>query len=394
MSGPLLTIRDYEARAREIMPRALFDRLFGWYGAPDFVTNTNNIAALDTIKLRPRVLAEVSHRDLSTEVLGQEIKFPVILAPVGFQQVSHPLGELATARAAGAAGTIMALSTCSNYSIEEVASAANGPLWFQLYFLRDKGLTETLVRRAEATGYSALVLTVDNPGIVWKERVRRYGYVHEAERSMGTFADMEYPNLPEADNFLESVVPVLTWSNLQWLRSITSLPLVIKGVQTAQDAILCREYGADALVVSNHGGNTVQGTQGTAGILPGVVDAVGDQVTVLVDGGIRAGTDVLKCLALGAKAVLIGRPIFWGLTVDGEDGLRRELEILREELDVAMGLCGVRSVNEVTRSLVNVPPDKKAADGGAGQIERLGRLLERGHITGEEFEAIKPTLPG
>lgn len=389
---PLLTVPDYEARARDTMPRALFDRLFGTYGAPDWVTNTNNVAAFNAIKLRPRVLVDVSHRDLSTEVLGQKISFPVMLAPAGTHQRAHPRGELASARAAGAVGTTMGLSTASSYSIEEVADAATGPLWFQLYFFRDRELTEILVRRAQNAGYNALMLTVDNLGARSREREYRYAYTLQAERTLKNFVGIERPNLPTRDNFGESFESALNWSDLEWLRSITSMPLVIKGVQTAEDASLCVEHGADALVVSNHGGHALQGTKGTIEMLPEVADAVGDRVEVFLDGGIRRGTDVLKSLALGAKAVFIGRAIFWGLSVDGEAGVRRVLELLRDELDVAMGLSGVTDVKNVDRSLVVEPNGGARGHDVIDQLERLARLLEQGYLTREEFETQKAKL--
>jgi isopentenyl diphosphate isomerase/L-lactate dehydrogenase-like FMN-dependent dehydrogenase len=389
---PLLTVSDYEARARETMPRVLFDRLFGTYGAPDWITNTNNVAAFDAIKLRPRVLADVSHRDLSTKVLGQQIGFPVMLAPTGTHQRAHPEGELASARAAGATGTIMALSTASSYSIEEVADVAAGPLWFQLYFFKDRELTEILVRRAQKAGYKALLLTVDNLGARSRERENRYAYTLQSERILKNFVGIELPNLPTRDNFGESFESALNWSDLAWLRSITSMPLVIKGIQTAEDARLCSEYGAEGLIVSNHGGHALQGTKGTVEMLPEVVEEVGDRLEVFLDGGIRRGTDVLKALALGAKAVFIGRAIFWGLSVDGEAGVRRVLEILRAELDVAMGLCGARDVKKVDRSLVIEPNGDRGGDGAVGQLERLARLLEQGYLTRQEFEAQKAQL--
>ncbi len=222
MPTPLLTIADYEARARETMPKAVFDRLFGTYGAPDFVTNTNNIAAFDALRLRPRVLVGVSLRDLSIAVLGQRIRFPVILAPAGSHQRAHPQGELASARAAGAAGTIMGLSTAASYSIEEVAEAAPGPLWFQLYFFKDRELTAALVQRANRTGYSALMLTVDNLGANSREREYRYAYTLLDDRIWRNLADTGLPNVPTRDNVLESFEAALNWSDLEWLRSITS----------------------------------------------------------------------------------------------------------------------------------------------------------------------------
>ena len=393
---PLLTVPDYEARARETMPKALlhFDRLFGTYGAPTMTPNTNNLAAFEALKLRPRVLVDVSHRDLSTEVLGQKISFPVMLAPLGTHQLAHPEGELASARAAGAAGTIMGLSTGSSYSIEEVADVATGPLWFQLYFFKDRELTETLVRRAQRAGYTALMLTVDNLGAGSRKEVReyRYGYSVESERTLKNLVGLELQNLPTRDNLYDSFESALNWSDLEWLRSISSMPLVVKGIQTAEDARLCVEHGADGLVVSNHGGHAIEGSEGTVAMLPEVVDAAGDRVEVFLDGGVRRGTDILKALALGAKAVFIGRPIFWGLSIDGEAGLRRLLDILRDELDVAMGRCGVTDVKKVDRSLVVGYDGGRRGDHVVGQLERLASLLERGYMTREEFETQKVQL--
>ncbi len=391
---PLLTSPDYEARARETMPKALFDRLFGTYGAPIMTSNTNNLAAFEALKLRPRVLADVSHRNLSTEVLGHEINFPVMLAPTGTHQRAHPQGELAAAQAAGSAGTIMGLSTASSYSIEEVAEVATGGLWFQLYFFRDRELTEILVRRAQQAGYSALMLTVDNLGARSRERESRYAYTLEAERILKNFVGIELPNLPNRDNFGDSFESALNWSDLEWLRSLTSMPLVIKGIQTAEDARLCAEHGVEGLIVSNHGGHALEGTSGTVELLPEVVDAVGDRAEVFLDGGVRRGTDVLKSLALGAKAVFIGRPIFWGLSVNGETGVRHILDILRDELDVAMGLCGQTDVKKVDRSLVVGPDSRSSGDGVIDQLERLARLLEQGYLTRDEFETQKAKLLG
>lgn len=391
---PLLTIPDYEARAKQTMPSALFERLFGAYGGPTMFSNTNNLAALESIKLRPRVLAGVSNRSLSTEVLGQKIAFPIMLAPTGTHQRAHPQGEMASARAAGASGTILSLSTASSYSIEEVAEAATGPLWFQLYFFKDRELTEILVRRAQSAGYSALVLTVDNLGARSTEREDRYAYTLDAERILKNFVGIELPDLPNRDNFGDMFESGLTWSDLEWLRSLTSMPIVIKGIQTAEDARLCVEYGVEGLVVSNHGGHALEGASGTIQILPEVVEAVGDRAEVYIDGGVRRGTDVLKCLALGAKAVFIGRPIFWGLSVGGEDGMSHVLEILRNELDIAMGLCGLTDVKKADPSLVALPNGGNRGNGTVDALERLARLLEQGYLTRDEFESQKAKLLG
>ena len=368
--------------------------MFGDLGAPDWTTNTNNVAAFDRLTLRPRVLVDVSNRDLSTEVLGTKISLPVMLAPAGTHQRAHPLGELASARAAGSRGTIMGLSTSASYSIEEVAEVATGPLWFQLYFFPDRELTETLVRRAEQAGYTGLMLTVDNLGANSREREHRYAYSLDAERILKNFRTIELPNLPTRDNISESLDHSLNWSDLEWIRSITSMPLMIKGIQTPEDGRLCVEHGADALIVSNHGGHALEGTKGTIEMLPEIADVVGDRLEVYMDGGVRRGTDVLKALALGAKAVFIGRPIFWGLSVEGEAGVARVLDILRDELSVAMGLCGVSDVKLVDRSLVDYPGPSSQDGGFVSQLERLARLHEQGYLTREEFEAQKARVLG
>ena len=387
----LLTINDYESRAKETMPKALFDRLFGELGAPDWTSNTANVLAMESVKLRPRVLVDVSRRDLSTEVLGQRISLPVMLAPTGTHQRAHPAGELASARAAAAAGTIMGLSTASSYSIEEVAQAAENPLWFQLYFFQNRELTEILVRRAENAGYNAIMLTVDNLGANSREREHRYAYILESERILKNFQGIELPDLPTRENFAESFESALNWRDLEWLRSLTSMPLVIKGVQTAEDARLCAENGVEALVVSNHGGHAMQGTDGAINMLPAIADAVGDRLEVYLDGGVRRGADVLKALALGARATFIGRPIFWGLSVAGEEGVRHCLEILRQELSVAMGLCGVTDARRVDPSVARNPAAEASP---VADLERLARLLEQGYLTREEFEGQKARLLG
>ena len=396
MTGPtaLLNIADYEARAKETMPKAVFDRLFGDIGAPDWTANTSNVAAFEQVKLRPRILVDVSERNLSTEVLGQEISLPVMLAPTGYQQRAHPLGELASARAAGSRGTLLSLSTASSYSIEEVADAATGPLWFQLYFFPDRELNKNLVRRAEDAGYTGLMLTADNSGASSREREYRYAYILESERLLKNFVGIELPNLPTRENFTESLDRSMNWSDLEWLRSITTMPLMVKGVQTAQDARLCVDHGADALIVSNHGGHALQGGIGTIEMLPDIAAAVGDRLEVYMDGGIRHGADVLKALALGAKAVFIGRPIFWGLSVGGEDGVSHVLDILRNELDVAMGLCGVTDVKHVSSDLVDHWSTVSKDGAVVSQLERLASLLEQGYLTREEFETQKSRLLG
>ena len=405
MTTGLLNVRDYEARARQTMPTALFDRMFGSYGAPDSITYTHNLAAFEALKLRPRVLVGESHRVLSTKVMGQTISFPVMLSPAGHHQRAHPQGELASARAAGTVGTLMALSIFANYSMEEVAEVATGPMWIQLYPFRDKELTKTMVQRAEHAGFRGLVLTVDQLGARTSDGpryhrdqgTREQAFVRShsvpADSIYKNFVDVVQPGLAAREEVLRSVDSDFKWSDLEWLRSITSLPMTIKGIQTAEDAVLCAEHGMDGLVVSNHGGLAMEGARGTLETLPEVVDAVGDRLEVFLDGGIRRGTDVLRALALGAKAVFIGRPMFWGLSVDGEDGGRSVLEILRDELFVTMGLMGVADVNKIDRSLVQVPNGWGRGDDDVEErLERLARLLEQGYLTRDAFDARKGKL--
>ena len=362
MSGQLLTLADYEAQARTLMPRPLFDVLFGAYGAPGFEANTRNIAAFESMTLRPRVLNGAGGRDLSTTVLGQKISLPVMLAPVGSHQRGHPEGELASAIAAKAAGTILALSTVATYSIEEVAEASDGPLWFQLYIFRNRPLTELLVRRAEAAGYRAIMLTVDHIGANSREREMRYDFrifgeervVHttSADRVLRNFAGVDLPDLPTGATMGTAFEPGLTWADVAWLRRLTSLPIVIKGIQTAEDAALAAEHGVDAIVVSNHGGHALPEAEATLTVLPEVAETVGGRLEIYLDGGIRRGSDVLKALALGARGVFIGRPLFWGLAVGGAEGVAGVLDILRQELASAMALCGVYDCRNVPATLV------------------------------------------
>ena len=329
-------------------------------GAEDEVTIRRNREGFEKLTLRPRVLLDVAERDLSVTVLGRSISFPVMIGPGGTQRTVHPDGELATARAAGTAGTIMALATSSSCTIEEVAEAASGPLWFQLYHYGNE-LTPMLIERAEAAGYCALCVTADVPaGTIFAEREQRDGY----RRQLG----VEYANFTaEAAGLgMESGTPTamlwerphpipITWSDIEWFRSMTKLPIVLKGVMTAEDARIAVEHGIEAIIVSNHGGRTLDGQAATIDTLPEVEQAIQSRCEVYLDGGIRRGTDVLKALALGADAVLIGRPLFWGLAVDGEAGVTRVLEILRNEMDRAMAYAGKATVASIDRNLVRRP---------------------------------------
>ena len=352
-TGPV-NIYEYEAIARERMPLSEYDFVAG--GATDEITLRRTRAAFDSIMLRPRMLVDVEHRDLSTTVLGQRIPFPIMADPSGGHGRAHPEGELATARAAGAMGTVMVLSSGSTYTMEEVAEAATGPIWFQQYLFQDRGLTRLMAQRAQEAGYSALCITLDSSIRAKRERNIRNNYTGQPSPNYAGIVDMaEYrwdlsSDAPRGVN--ELINRAATWSELDWLAANTPLPLLVKGIMTGEDARLCAEHGVKALIVSNHGARQLDTTFSTIEVLPEVVAAVDGQVEVYMDGGIRRGTDVLKALALGARAVLIGRPLFWGLAADGEAGVRAVLEMLQDELDIAMGMCGRSTIDSIDIGLL------------------------------------------
>ena len=357
MKPEFINLFDYEARARQILPEAIWG--FIEAGAFDEITVKRNRRALDAVSLRPRLMVDIWERDLSTTVFGKSVSFPVMLAPAGCHKLAHPDGELASARAAGAAGTLMALSNSSNYSIEQVAGAATGPLWFQLSH-RGYDRSELMVHRAEEAGYAAICVTVDAPVSWEKERDIRNQFARPVGMELGNYAADRaalgiQEGTPEAAAWDPGKVPPFTWSDVSWLRSITSLPLLIKGIRTAGDAHMCVEHGLDGLIVSNHGARHTDGTLSSIETLPEVVEAAGDHVEVYLDSGVRRGSDVFRALALGARGVFIGRPVFWGLAVDGEDGVRDVLEMLRSELSRAMGVCGAGRVEDINRSMVALP---------------------------------------
>ena len=355
-----LNVFELEAIARERLSPEAYDYYAG--GAHDEVTLRENRAAYDRVSIAYRVLVDVSRRDLTTSVLGQPVAMPVLVAPTAFHRLATPEGELATARAAGAAGTVMTLSTLSTTRIEEVVAAASGPVWFQLYVYRDRGATEGLVRRAEAAGCRALVLTVDAPLLGRRERDVRNRFRLPPGLAVANLLPEGYGEMPPAaaDSGLAAYVasfldPALTWRDVAWLRSITELPVLVKGIIRPDDALRAAEAGAAGVVVSNHGGRQLDTSPATLDVLPEIVDALtahGHRIEVLMDGGVRRGTDILKALALGARAVLVGRPVLWGLAADGEAGALSVLRLLRDELDLAMALAGAPTVAGITRDLV------------------------------------------
>lgn len=357
-----INLYDYEAQAKLRLPHNDWDTIEA--GAMDMFTTRRNRSAFEALTLRPRFLRDIDNLDISTTVLGEEISMPVMIAPAGSHMKAHPDGELATARGAGMSNTLMMLSTSSNYSLEEVAEAASGPLWFQLYH-RGYDLTEMLVRRAEEAGFKAINLTVDTPVPSPKERDLRNRYTRQDD--LGNFRGLDRPQnevsgTDETPGWEVSQTTPLTWRELEWLRGLTGLPLVLKGIRTAEDAHVAVECGVNGIQVSTHGGRQLDMTMGAIEMLPEVVDAVNGRAEVYLDSGVRRGSDVVKALSLGARAVAIGRPLFWGLAVNGAEGVHGVLELLREEVTRAMAYCGQTSVQDLEANLVGIP------DGwGAGQ---------------------------
>ena len=355
-SIPFLNLAEIELAARERLTPLAYEYYVG--GANDEVTVRENRAAFDRIALRYHVLVDVSQRSTSTTVLGTPIDFPVIVAPTAFQRLACDDGELATARAAAAAGTIMILSTAATCTIEDVG-ALGGHQWFQLYVYTDRGLTKALVERAEAAGMKAIVLTVDAPVLGRRERdLRNRFHLPDGVRLANVPSSGSVPRPTGhgesglANHFASGIDASLTWKDVEWLRSITRLPVLIKGIVRGDDATRAVEHGAAGIIVSNHGGRQLDTAIATIRALPKVAEAVAGRAEVLVDGGVRRGTDVIKAIALGARAVLVGRPVVWGLAASGESGARRVLELLRAEVDQAMALCGCPTVGDISRDLV------------------------------------------
>jgi isopentenyl diphosphate isomerase/L-lactate dehydrogenase-like FMN-dependent dehydrogenase len=355
-----VNLLELEELAREKLSQMTYDYYAG--GAEDEITLRENRAAFGRIALRPRMLVDVSRIDTSTTVLGQPVPSPILVAPTAMHRLAHPEGEVATARGAGAAGALMAVSTLATCSLEEVAAAASGPLWFQLYVYKDRGVTRALVERAKVAGYKALCVTVDAPHSGRRERDdhNHFGLPPELH-----FANFEHSSmrtmLPQSGRsglgpYIASMMDLtLTWKDVVWFREMADMPVLVKGVLTAEDARLAVEHGADGIVVSNHGGRQLDTAVATIEALPEVVEAANGRAEVYLDGGVRRGTDVLKALALGARGVLLGRPVLWGLALAGAEGVERVLLMLRHELEEVMLLSGCPAIASISRSLVRLP---------------------------------------
>ena len=355
---------DWEARAEEALDPAAFGYIAGGAGAE--LTVRANREAFERRRLRPRMLAGNKERELSVEVLGTRSPAPFFLAPIGVLGIAHPEGEVAVARAAAATGIPMILSSAASHSLEEIAEAmVDAPRWFQLYWISDREVAASLIERAEAAGYGAIVMTLDTLTLGWRPRDLRNAYLPflSGEGCAQFFTDPVFRSRlarpPEEDVLSAAAMMLasfsnlgLTWDDVAWLRERVKLPLLVKGVLTPEDAVRARDCGVDGVIVSNHGGRQVDGAIASLDALVEVREALGDEATVLVDGGVRTGSDVLKALALGANAVLLGRPYAYGLAVGGQEGVEVVIRQLLAEIDITLALLGGRTVRDLDRSFV------------------------------------------
>ncbi|XP_058079577.1 peroxisomal (S)-2-hydroxyacid oxidase GLO4-like isoform X1 [Magnolia sinica] len=359
MAGDPVNISEFQELARQALPKMNYDYFSG--GAEDEHTLRENVEAFRRITFQPRILIDVSNVDVSSSILGYNVSAPIMVAPTGMHKLAHPEGEVATARAAAACNTIMVLSFSSNSTIEEVASSCNAIRFYQLYVYQRRDVSEKLVRRAERNGFKAIVLTADTPKLGRRERDIRNKMVVPMLKNLEGLLSVEVNS--EGGSKLEAYAsqtmdPSLSWKDIGWLKSITSLPILIKGVLTAEDARMAVDAGVAGVIVSNHGARQLDYAPASITVLEEVVDAVAGRVPVLVDGGIRRGTDVFKALALGAQAVMVGRPVIYGLAAKGEYGARRVIEMLRDELELTMALNGCHCVKDITRSYVRTECDR------------------------------------
>jgi 4-hydroxymandelate oxidase len=353
-----ICLPDFEAAAKEKLPHVAWEYLSG--GAGDELTLARNRAKLDELLLAPRVMRDVSLIDTGTTLLGRRHAAPILLAPTGYHRVFHDDGENATARGAAMSGVTMIVSTPATTALDEVARASDAPKWYQIYVQRDRGWTRELIAKAEKSGYEAFVLTVDTPVLGARDREKRARFELPPHLRMPNFPALPHGYKADDHHVPDSIYnpfldPTLTWDAIPWLREHTRLPVLVKGILSAEDARLAVERGAAGVIVSNHGGRNLDTVPATIEALPGVVAAVAGRAPVLLDGGVRRGTDVVKSLALGASGVLIGRLYLWGLAAGGDEGVARVVKLLRLELEAAMALLGVTSIAAVDRSVLWKP---------------------------------------
>jgi (S)-2-hydroxy-acid oxidase len=347
----VFNLSDFEELARDNLSAPAYAYYAG--GAGDEITVGENVEAFKRRRLRPRVMVDVSEIDTSSSFLGTPVPIPVGLAPTAQQRFAHPEGEVATARAAMEAGVLMCVSTIANRSLEDVASVGPAPRWFQLYIHKDRGISKAMVERAVAHGYRAIAITVDLPYPGYRERELRNPVVFEDELAFGNFEGIVETEGAELLRLLDDVVnTTVTWDDVAWVKDLSALPVLVKGVMTGEDAVLAAENGAEGVVVSNHGGRQLDRVPASIDVLEEVVNAVAGRGEIYLDGGVRRGVDVALALALGAQGVFMGRPYLYALAAAGEAGILRALELLGAEFANAMGLLGVTNVKELNRAHV------------------------------------------
>ncbi|KAI8480432.1 Hydroxyacid oxidase 2 [Branchiostoma belcheri] len=359
IAGRMVCVDDFEEYSKKHLSKATWEFFSG--GAEECQTVSENRIAFKRFRLRPRFLRDVSRRDLSTTLLGERVEFPIGVSPAGLQDLAWPQGDICVAKVAAEMGACMAVSTFASSSAEDIMAASPAGLkWFQMYFMPNKSFTQRLIHKVEKAGYKALVVTIDLP-IVGK----RYS---DIKNKFQLPSHVTVPNLlalkdgSEQDSAKDGrnygmggspQDPAFSWKDIDWLSSISNLPIILKGVMTAEDAGIALDHpGVKGILVSNHGGRQLDGVPATVEALPEIVQAVGNKLEVYLDGGVRTGTDALKTLALGARAVFVGRPVIWGLTFNGEEGVRQVMKILRDELDLAMALSGCCTLADISPSLV------------------------------------------
>jgi 4-hydroxymandelate oxidase len=347
-----VSLSDFEALARERIPRMAYEYISG--GAADEITLRWNRESFDRIRLRPKILVDVSNLDTRLTLFGQDLPFPILLAPTAYHRLVHPEGEIATVKGAALAGATLIASMLATTTVEEMAKAATRPLWFQTYILKDRGFTRDLVQRAEGAGCKAICVTVDSPVVGARNRDQRANFALPPEMERANLKGLMRPggNLrpPEGDIYTPILDASLTWKEIDWLRSFARVPVLLKGVLNPDDAEQAVKAGASGIIVSNHGARNLDTVPATIDVLSEVTERVAGRIPVLMDSGVRRGTDVLKALALGATAVLIGRPYLYGLGVAGPEGVRRVVNILQTEFRIAMALAGRPSLRSIDRT--------------------------------------------
>ncbi|CAE5967225.1 unnamed protein product [Arabidopsis arenosa] len=355
----IVNVDEFQELAKQALPKMYYDFYNG--GAEDQHTLNENVLAFRRIMFRPRVLVDVSKIDMSTKILGYPISAPIMIAPTGNHKLAHPEGETVTAKAAAACNTIMIVSYMSSCTYEEIASSCNAVRFLQIYVYKRRDITAQVVKRAEKAGFKAIVLTVDVPRLGRREAdIKNKMISPQLKNFKGVFSTEAQPSKGSGVQAFTSRAfdASFSWKDIEWLKSITELPILVKGILTREDALQAVEAGVDGIIVSNHGGRQLNYSPATITVLEEVVQVVRGRIPVLLDGGVRRGTDVFKALALGAQAVLIGRPIVYGLAAKGEDGVKKVIDMLKNEFEITMALSGCPTIDDITRNHVRIENER------------------------------------